>query len=233
MTFSTRPTEHGTDYSPDDHAAAVDAALGFSEPDAPPPATNAPDVAEQMHQFAAWLAPFRLSPAAVQAAGVRTLALCWMANAGPCRGLSQRAVADMIGVSRATVSHACIEIKKATGIRARGMRSDAAVAAYTALMTTRWHSRRGNDRKERRALAALKTEPAAAAWLDTIKRQQRRRLLVEVGRLKMAPLMHGALRQLGEQRPCRHADALRIVRTHAAPKKTISTAETSGLAVTH
>jgi hypothetical protein len=184
-----------------------------------------------MRQFAQWLAPFRLTPAAVQAAGVRTLAFCWMANAGPCRGLSQRAVADMIGVSRATISHACIEIKKATGIRARGMRSDAAVATYTALMATRWHSRRLNDNRERRALASLKTETDAAAWLDTIKRPWRRRLLVEIGRLQSAPQMHAALRQLAVDKPRGLVSALRIVRTHAAPKKTITTGKTCGLGV--
>jgi len=214
--------EPSTDYSPEDHAAAVDAALGFSEPDAAP-ATTTPAVAEQMHRFAQWLAPPRLTPTAVRAAGVRTLAFCWMAGAEPCRGLSQRAVADMIGVSRATVSHACIQIKKATGIRARGMRSDAAVDTYTALMATRWRSRRRNDLRERRALASLKTEPTAAAWFDTIERARRRRLLVEVGRLPAAVHMRAALRKLAADRPDALTDALRIVRSHAPPKKTLNT----------
>lgn len=209
------------DYNPDAHAAAVDAALGLHEPGEQKPAADLPAAAtDQMRAFADWLAPFKLSPGALKAVGVRTLALCWMANTGPCRGLSQRAVADLLGVTRATMSHACREIAAKTGLQARGMRSSDTVAAYRAVAVSGWHRRRVNDGHVRKAQQTANTVPGADAWLQA--RGDRRTLLVELGRIELAADRRATLHELMAKNPRKRVEALRIVRSHARSKKTIT-----------
>ena len=220
------------DYSPDAHAAAVDAALGLHEPGeqikvaALPTLTTATD---QMRAFADWLAPFKLSPGALKAVGLRTLALCWMAGAGPCRGLSQRAVADLLGLTRASMSHACREIAAKTGLQARGMRSGAAVAAYRAVAVGGWHRRRVNNGYAHKAQQTVNVMPGADAWLRA--RGDRRVLLVELGRIELAADRRAALQELMASNPRKRIEALRIVRSHAGGKKSVRPAERGGLCV--
>jgi len=209
--------EPADDFDADAHAADIDAANGWKEPGEEPATREPIAVSEQIRQFAAFLAPADLSQVTPRAVGIRALALCWMANAGPCRGLTQRAVADRIGCTRASISHACREITQATGVRASGMRSAAAVEGCRALMKKRWQRRRTNDRYAARAGASLRTEPEAARWLDTLKPAPRRTLLVEVGKLGKAAAMRAALQALAASRPSDHAAALRIVRLHRGP----------------
>jgi hypothetical protein len=236
MTSAPYIPEGSTDYDPDEHAASIDAANGWKEPGEQPATCEPIAVSEQIRQFAAFLAPAAdLSQATARAVGIRALALVWMANAGPCRGLTQRDVAERIGCTRATISHACREITQATGFRASGMRSAEAVEGCRALMQKRWNRRRTNDRHAARAGASLRTEPEAARWIDTLKPAQRRALLVEVGKLAKAPAMHAALQDLAASQPRDHAAALRIVRLHRAPGPPVSNllgnAETRGLGV--
>lgn len=210
------------DYNPDDHAAAVDAALGLHEPGEQIKVADLPTLpaaTDQMRAFADWLAPFKLSPGALKAVGVRTLALCWMANTGPCRGLSQRAVADLLGVTRATMSHACREIAAKTGLQARGMRSSDTVAAYRAVAVSGWHRRRVNDGHVRKAQQTANVLPGADAWLRA--RGDRRALLVELGRIELAADRRAALHELMAKNPRKRVEALRIVRSHAPIKKSV------------
>jgi hypothetical protein len=209
--------EPADDFDADAHAADIDAANGWKEPGEVVATREPVAVSEQVRQFAAFLAPADLSQVTPRAVGIRALALVWMANSGPCRGLTQRAVAERIGCTRATISHACREITQATGFRASGMRSAEAVEGCRALMQKRWQRRRTNDRYAARAGASLRTEPDAARWLDTLKPAPRRALLVEVGKLGKAGAMHAALQDLAASQPREHAAALRIVRLHRGP----------------
>jgi len=206
--------EPADDFDADAHAADIDAANGWKEPGAPPP--PAP-ISNEVEAFAAFLAPHDLTAAAVRATGVRALAFCWMTQAGAAAGLTQTKLAAKLGLSRAAISHACREIKAATGIRVRGMRSEGVVNLYRQTMAQRWQRRRTNDRYTARAGASLRTEPEAARWLDTLKPAQRRALLVEVGKLGKAAAMRAALQDLSATRPREHAAALRIVRLRRGP----------------
>ncbi len=124
-----------------------------------------------------------ISTRRVVGAGMDVIALAWLLDVPPLRGMTQTAVAQKLGLTKAAVSKHIRNVFRRTGYRRADMKEDRHGPKYSAGARAGWKVRTENDRRYQRAHDELGNVIGARAWFDRLPKHNQRHALVAIGGL--------------------------------------------------
>ena len=157
-----------------------------------PAATDGTDLVPTMQRIFDLTAPAEISTRRVVGAGMDVLALAWLLDVPPLRGMTQTAVAQKLGLTKAAVSKHIRNVSRRTGYRRSDMKEDRHSPKYSDGARAGWKKRTENDKSYQRAHDELANVIGARAWFDRLPRHYQRHSLVAIGALPTT----GAIREI-------------------------------------
>ena len=148
-----------------------------------PTTAAAGDLVPAMQRIFDLTAPAEISMRRVVSAGMDVLALAWLLDVPPLRGMTMTAVGQKLGLTKAAVSKHIRGVARRTGYRRADMKADRHGPKYSTGARAGWKVRAENDRRYQRAHAELANVIGARAWFDRLPKHNQRHALVAIGGL--------------------------------------------------
>jgi len=156
------------------------------------PTTDGTDLVPAMQRIFDLTAPAEISMRRVVSAGMDVIALAWLLDVPPLRGMTQTEVARRLGMTKASVSKHVRRVARRTGYRRADMKADKSSPNYSAGALRGWKLRAQNDKQYQRAHAELGNVIGARKWFNDLARHYQRHALVAIGALPTT----GAIREI-------------------------------------
>lgn len=148
-----------------------------------PTTADGAELVPAMQRIFGLTAAGEISMRRVVSAGMDVLALAWLLDVPPLRGMTQTEVGRKLGLTKAAVSKHIRGVARRTGYRRADMKADRHGPKYSEGARAGWKQRAENDRCYQRAYAELAAVRGARAWFDALPRHYQRHALVAMGRL--------------------------------------------------